>query len=171
MTFVSTLASLVVMPAWLYTLGSIFTNAANIKIPFSRLIINLFITIGPCLFGLTLSHFFPKIKKFVLKIAKPFTLLTVLSFLVFTIYVRFYVFTLVELRQWLIAPFIPWCGFIIGGSAALLFRLPFKQAITVALETGIQNIGIAFLIIYYNFPSPESKSFYFDKFRLFLLQV
>lgn len=162
MTFVSTLGSLFLMPIWVYTLGSVFTDAANIKIPFLNLIVNLFITIGPCLFGLCLSRIFPKIKKFVLKIAKPFTLLAVLSFLAFTIYVKLYVFSLVKLGQWLIAPFVPWTGFIIGGSTALIFRLPLRQALTIALETGIQNVGIAFLIIYYNFPSPESEFLFFN---------
>lgn len=43
-----------------------------------------------------------------------------------------------------------------GGSVAFLFRVPFHQVKTIALETGIQNTGLAFLIIFTNFPSPES---------------
>jgi solute carrier family 10 (sodium/bile acid cotransporter), member 3/5 len=48
LTFFATLGSLVVLPAWLYTLGTTFTQNAKIEIPFLRLIMNLFITIGPC---------------------------------------------------------------------------------------------------------------------------
>ena len=63
MTFVSTICSLclylqsylifytryfflVLMPAWLYSVGRIYTNATNIYIPFLRLLANLFTTIG-----------------------------------------------------------------------------------------------------------------------------
>lgn len=35
-------------------------------------------------------------------------------------------------------------------------KLPKKQIKTVALETGIQNVGVAFLIIYTNLPSPKA---------------
>ena len=31
-----------------------------------------------------------------------------------------------------------------------------KQVYTIAIETGLQNVGIAFLVISLNFPSPES---------------
>ena len=34
--------------------------------------------------------------------------------------------------------------------------LPKNQCKTVAIETGIQNIGVAFLIIFTNLPSPEA---------------
>lgn len=31
-----------------------------------------------------------------------------------------------------------------------------KQIYTISIETGLQNVGIAFMIIMINFPSPES---------------
>ncbi len=31
-----------------------------------------------------------------------------------------------------------------------------KQIFTISIETGLQNVGIAFLIIMLNFPSPEA---------------
>jgi predicted Na+-dependent transporter len=144
------------MPIWLYTLGGVFTTAANIQIPFSRLVINLFTTIGPCLCGLLLSKFFPKLKPTFIKIVKPLMIFTLLSFLALTMYARFYVFYLINLRQWLVGPLIPWTGFLLGGSIAKLARLPYSQIITIGIETGIQNAGIAFLIVLYNFPSPQS---------------
>ena len=89
------------MPTYLYTIGRVFTNATNIEIPFFRLLMNLFTTIGPCLFGLCLVKFLPKIKPFFLKIAKPVTTFTILSFLVFILYAKFYAFLLVSWKQWL----------------------------------------------------------------------
>jgi predicted Na+-dependent transporter len=144
------------MPAWLYTLGRVFTNATNIYIPFFRLILNLFTTIGPCLFGLFLVKLFPKLRPIVLKIAKPVTLFALLSFLALTLYVKYYVFYLVTWKQWLWPPVLPWTGFLISGIVAYFAKLPRAQIYTIAIETGIQNVGIAFLIVITNFPSPES---------------
>lgn len=52
---------------------------------------------------------------------------------------------------------IPWTGYFISFVIATLFGLPWKQVKTVGIETGIQNVGIAFLIILTNFPSPEAE--------------
>jgi len=51
---------------------------------------------------------------------------------------------------------IPWIGYILGGTVAWLFGLPFKQIKTVSIETGIQNVGIGFIVVISNFPSPEA---------------
>ncbi len=37
------------LPAWVYTLGTVFSNKAKISIPFLKLVLNLIATIGPCL--------------------------------------------------------------------------------------------------------------------------
>lgn len=144
------------MPAWIYSLGRSFTTETNIDIPYTRLIANLFGTILPCLIGLLISYFYPKLKKFFIKMAKPFTLISLAIVLGLTFYVKFYVFALIEWKQWLVAPFVPWSGFLIGAVIATIFRFKLPQIMTVAIETGIQNFGIAFIIVFYNFPSPEA---------------
>ena len=52
---------------------------------------------------------------------------------------------------------IPWTGYAIGILAAYILRLEWKQMKTIGIETGIQNVGIAFYIILTNFPSPEAE--------------
>jgi hypothetical protein len=97
---------LVFMPIYLYTIGRVFTNATNITIPFIKLLANLFTTIGPCLFGLALVRCFPKLKPFFVKIAKPVTTFTLLSFLVFIFVAKYYAFFLVNWKQWLCKCFL-----------------------------------------------------------------
>ena len=109
MTFASTLSSLFVMPAWFYTLGKLLTDQANIKIPFLRLTSNLLFTIAPCLIGLVLTHFFPKLRQFALKIAKPLSIFSLITKLSLLVYTKYYIFSLIRFRQWL-AAFIPWFG-------------------------------------------------------------
>jgi hypothetical protein len=132
------------MPAWIYTLGRVFTVSTDISIPIPRLLINLLNTIVPCLIGLGLSRCFPNLKPTVIKIAKPFVIIFLLTFLAFTIIVKHYVFTLVHWKQWLTAPFVPWLGFLIGGTISRIFRLPWKQCVTIALVS-------IFLKLIYNF--------------------
>ena len=62
MTFISTVTAFIAMPAWIFTLGSTFTAKANLQIPYLMLLANIFITVGPCIFGFLLSHFIPKVK-------------------------------------------------------------------------------------------------------------
>ena len=125
------------MPLWVYTLGSVFSREAHIQIPFIGLVANLFVTIGPCLMGLVLCYFFPKLKKFALRIAKPFTLVVLLSFLILLLTTKAYTFKLIRVRHWtsgnteyiystnrfhklivfsliILGPLIPYFGYILG---------------------------------------------------------
>lgn len=88
------------MPTWVYTLGSVFSKQAEIKIPLIGLLGNLLVTIVPCLCGLILCYFFPKLKKLALRIAKPFTLVVLLSFLGLLLTTKAYTFSLVRIRHW-----------------------------------------------------------------------
>jgi predicted Na+-dependent transporter len=130
------------MPAWIYTLGTTLMIEARIQIPFLDLIVRLLFTVLPCLAGVLISIFIPKLKTYVVKIAKPFANFIVFTFLALTIYTKLYSFGLVETKQWLYAPFIPFFGFSIGGLVAFLLKFPLKQVYTIAIETGRQGFCI-----------------------------
>ena len=90
---------------------------------------NLFITIGPCLFGLVLSIFIPKLKKFILRYIKRALLVLILSFLGLIMISKYYVFTLITWQQWIAGPLIPWCGFVLGAFIAWVTKRPVKVSI------------------------------------------
>ncbi len=137
-------------------MGRVFSDRAKISIPFLGLLVNLFATITPCLIGLALGHFFPKFKAFCYKIVKPITFLVLISHLVMVFTSKFYMVKLVRVINWFSGPLIPLLGYVIGGGLALVLRLPLTQCKTVAIETGIQNVGVAFLIVFTNLRSPEA---------------
>ena len=114
------------MPFWLYTLGRTLSTSAQIKIPFDKLLLNLLTSIIPCLIGLYISRIFPKFKQFVLKFAKKFLIVLILSFVMITLIAKAYVFKLITWQQWVAGPLVPWCGFILGGVFAWIARLPTK---------------------------------------------
>ena len=143
------------MPAWIYSLGSVLSTKANIEIPFFSLLINLLVTVIPCLIGLLISIFYPKTKSFAIRYTKPFVITIIISFFVLLFTSRMFVFQLITIEN-SFSVLIPWFGFAIGAFIAFLFNFSKSQMITICLETGFQNLGIAFLIVTYNFPSPES---------------
>lgn len=114
------------MPLWFYSLGRTLSRKAEINIPFMRLVLNLLLTIFPCLLGIALSRRFPRLKKFLMKYARKIVLFLIISFLVIILIAKYYVLSLVTWQQWLQGPLIPWTGFLLGAFVAWLFKRPFK---------------------------------------------
>jgi hypothetical protein len=112
------------MPGWLYTLGKKISYKAEISIPISKLVLNLFTSIVPCLIGLFLSQKYPILKKFFMKIAKKLVVFLILSFLLVTLAAKYYVFKLVTWEMWVTGPLIPWAGFVLGAFLAWISRRP-----------------------------------------------
>lgn len=157
MTFASTVASLILTPAWFFTLGSAFEpqNSSQIRVPFATLISNLLLSILPCLLGLLIVWKFPKSKRLALKVSKPFGLFGVISVVIFSCLVKYHIYSLITIEMWLCVG-IPWTGFLLSGLVAYAFKFSPKQIITIIVETGIQNAAIPFLVILLNFPSPDA---------------
>ena len=143
------------MPAWIYSLGSLLSVKANIEIPFFSLFTNLLAIVIPCFIGFIISIYSPKMKKFIMPYSKPFIITVVISFFIFLFTTRMFVFKFFTIKNCL-SVFIPWCGFALGALTAFIFRFPKNQILTICIETGFQNQGLAYLIVSYNFPSPES---------------
>ncbi|CAF1122313.1 unnamed protein product [Adineta ricciae] len=157
MSFSSTVASFFMMPFWLYTLGEhAYLRDLKIRIPFANLTRSLLTIIGPLGIGMLVVHCCPKIKPIVTRIVKPMLFILILYFFVFGAFVNFYLFRHINLRIALSAPLLPWLGFILGGIFAWIFRQDWSRIKTVGIETGIQNVGIAFMVLLYSFPAPEN---------------
>lgn len=62
---------------------------------------------------------------------------------------------------------LPWAGFGFGAAAGLVCRRPWQEVMTIAIESGIQNTGLAITIIkvttHSSLPSPIPR-FLFVKF-------
>ena len=51
---------------------------------------------------------------------------------------------------------MPWIGYLIGWFLALIFRQSTADALTIAIETGIQNTGIAIFMLNFTLPQPQA---------------
>jgi len=154
MSFVSTASSFVMMPLYFYTFGRIYMDELAIRVPFLGLARSLALVVLPYSIGIGISHCSPKIHSIVKTLVKPMMLFLLIFFLVFGTMVNWYLIQTIDLRTALTAPLLPYLGFLFGGTFAWIWGLEWAHVKTIGIEAGIQNVGIAFMIIYYSFPQP-----------------
>lgn len=154
MSFVSTASSFVMMPLYFYTLGRIYMDELRIRVPFLGLFRSLALVVIPYATGIIISHYSPRSQRIVKRMVKPLMLFLLIFFLVFGTVVNWYMFMMIDLYTALTAPLLPYLGFILGGFIAWVCRCEWKHVKTIGIEAGIQNTGIAFMIMLYSFPQP-----------------
>ncbi len=92
------------LPLWLYTLGSTLMADADLKIEFTKLLMNLSIVVLPSFIGYGISLRWPSVKQSVLRVVKPASLALIVFFLSLVVYTKWYTF---QLMKWY---------FFLGGS-------------------------------------------------------
>ena len=50
---------------------------------------------------------------------------------------------------------LPYVGYALGAIASFAFKQSLKRIKTIAIETGIQNTSIAYLLLFFSLPSPD----------------
>ncbi|CAC5396307.1 SLC10A3_5 [Mytilus coruscus] len=154
MTALSTIMALGMMPMWLYTLGQQFIDS-TIQVPFLNIFTTLLILIVPLFVGVFLHQKLPKVTKVIVKVIRPVTVVCIVFLLTVGIYSNLYIFKLFKPKIVLAGCLLPYFGYLLGGLIALIFRLPWQRVKTVAIETGMQNTGIAMILMMYAFPPPD----------------
>ncbi|UJR33152.1 hypothetical protein I4U23_020609 [Adineta vaga] len=154
MSFVSTASSFVMMPLYFYTFGRIYMDELAIRVPFLGLIRTLALVVVPYSIGIVISHYSPRTRTIIEKLVKPMMLFLLIFFLIFGTIVNWYLFEMIDLYTALTAPLLPYLGFLCGALLAYVCGLEWTHVKTIGIEAGIQNVGIAFMIIFYSFPQP-----------------
>ncbi|ESO95075.1 hypothetical protein LOTGIDRAFT_93838, partial [Lottia gigantea] len=156
MTTISTIAALGMIPLWMFTLGQLFNDEkTTINIPYANIMSTLAMVIIPLFVGMIIKYKCLKISKIILKVIKPLSLITIVILLTFGIYVNLYIFRLFKPLHILAGCLLPYFGYLVGGVVALIFRQPWPRVKTIAIETGIQNVGVAFLMLLTSLPPPD----------------
>ena len=137
MSFASIVTSFVMMPLWLYTLGThAYLKQLQMYIPFRDLAKSLGTTLGPLGIGMLLAFFMPQVKSPVKRIVKPVFIILLFYFFGFGTYVNFYLFTYIDWKMALTAPLLPWIGYILGGMVAWILGQDWIRIKTIGIETG-----------------------------------
>lgn len=159
MTTISTIAALGMMPLWIYTLGKVFTDelggATKVDIPFLNIFTALVILIVPLLVGVAIKYKLPRLTKILMKVITPVTLFVIIILISVGIYTNLYIFEFFEPKVILVGSLLPYCGYILSGIISLLLRQSWTKVKTIIIETGIQNQGVAILLMFTAFPPPD----------------
>ncbi|KAK3605735.1 hypothetical protein CHS0354_013533 [Potamilus streckersoni] len=154
MTTISTIAALGMMPLWVYTLGSLIILEENVQVPFANIAISLSIIIIPLLVGVFLKHKFPKVAECISKALKPVILVSIICFIIVGIISNLFIFPMLKPRIILAGCLLPYIGYILGGIISAICRQPWTKIKTIAIETGLQNTSIAYILLTSSFPAP-----------------
>lgn len=156
MTTIGTLAAFAMMPLWLFTLGKVLFDEGQLTVPY-RLISTYAVTlIVPLAIGYGLKRFFPRIAAFMARILKGFSSLLLIFIVVFAIVTNLYLFELFSWRIVIAGLGLPWLGYLMAWVLAKIARQNPKDSLTIAIETGIQNTGIAIFLLRFTLDQPEA---------------
>ena len=142
------------MPLWLFTLGKTLVNE-TIQIPYKNIMLSLVSLIVPVVFGVLIHRCLPKVARFLIRLVKPASALFLLYVCTFGLYVNSFMFKLLNWRVLVAGLVMPCCTFFLGALVAGLCRLTYKRIITIAIETAIQNTGIALVMMLATLPKPD----------------
>ncbi|XP_013785213.1 ileal sodium/bile acid cotransporter-like [Limulus polyphemus] len=155
MTFLSTLASLAMMPLWIFTLGKTLFSGTS-KIPFKNIFISLISMVIPLGIGLLIQRYLPKVAKCGRRILVPACVVMIIYIVAFGTYANLYMFKLFTWQTVVSALVNVWFGFFFGALFARLIGRPVEDVIAIAVETGVQNSGISIVLLGFSLEHPDS---------------
>lgn len=156
MTFASTMAAFAFMPLWFFTLGRVIFRNANLEVPYREIMMYVLALIIPLAIGYLIQRYLKRVAKFLIKIIKGFSTLLILFIIVFAIVTNLYLFKLFSWQIIVAGMGIPWLGYIAGYLISKLLRQNPVDCLTMAIEIGIQNTGIAIFLLRFALPQPEA---------------
>lgn len=94
MTTLSTFAAFAMMPLWIFTLGKVIFNRANLGVPYVRIALMAVGFVIPVAIGVLIQKYLPRVAKFLVKILKPLSVSLILFVIVLALVTNFYIFQL-----------------------------------------------------------------------------
>ena len=149
--------TVVMMPFWLFALGRFYMNFNKIKIPYGNIVTGLIAIVVPCGLGILIRKFKPNIAHFIIKTIRPLSYAFIIFVVGFGSLSNIFIYILMG-RHWYIVPAalgLPYLGFLLGYVFSIILRQPRYRALTISIETGIQDTGIAIVLLQSSFPMPE----------------
>uniref|UniRef100_A0A914NB48 Uncharacterized protein n=1 Tax=Meloidogyne incognita TaxID=6306 RepID=A0A914NB48_MELIC len=160
MTFCSTIAALVMMPLWIKLLGTRLIKAVaptlTIHIPYSKIVASLFTLIVPLFIGLIIAKYKPHWAIRARKLLRPFIISVLIVLIIFGVAINLWLFKLITWPILLAGLLLPWCGFMFGCFTSILLAQDPPDVTAIAIETGVQNTGIAIMLLKLTFPGTDS---------------
>jgi solute carrier family 10 (sodium/bile acid cotransporter), member 3/5 len=155
MTFFSSVLAFGMMPFWIFALGRFYLES-DIQVPYLVIGRDLLVIIIPVLCGIAVKWKRERWAQILCRTTKPLSGIFLLFVFTFGTYANWYIFEEIANKPILLVAgaLLPWIGFCLGFLFALATRQTWPQCITISLETGIQNTGIAIFLLMNSMPQP-----------------
>lgn len=155
MTTISTIAAFGMMPLWIFTLGRTIFDQGGLAVPYSQISTYAICLVIPLGIGLLIQRFLPRLRAVLVRILKPLSTILILFIVIFAIVANLYIFELFSWQIFVAGMGLPWLGYMFGWISAKVFKTSPKDALAIAVETGVQNTGIAIYLLRFSLPQPE----------------
>ncbi|XP_036345899.1 P3 protein-like [Rhagoletis pomonella] len=156
MTTISNFAAFGMMPLWIFTLGQLIFDRANITVPYANIATFAVSLVVPLAIGLAIQRWLPRVARVLVRLLKPISTCLILFIVIFAIVTNLYLFKLFSWQIIVAGLALPWLGYVFGWCAAKALRRSSVDSLTIAIETGIQNTGISIFLLRFSLPQPEA---------------
>lgn len=149
------------MPLMLFIYGRFFLDPKKIIIPYDQIAIQLCYIVVPVVIGMIIKWRCTKFAKGLVRIfLLPMAFIFIFIIVGFGLYVNWPLYALLWPYPliFITAAALPWIGFLLAGIVALICRRSKAEIVTISIEAGIQNSGIAILVLLYSMPQPEGDT-------------
>ncbi|KAG0426450.1 hypothetical protein HPB47_026425 [Ixodes persulcatus] len=169
MTLCSTVLAMGMMPLNMLLYGQ-YVDTGDIVIPYSRMATSLVVVSVPAGFGILFNWFFPKISPYITKASRLYWgsslggLLIVAS-QIMEVFIFPDLFSGIPPELYGATLLMPLTGMIAGYGASWVCRRPEAVRRTVAIESGIQNVGTALTIVSLSFQFEASIKYFTRRIR------
>merc|ERR1712241_1670096 len=150
----STFSAFFMMPLWVFLLGEVIIADTQIVVPYFKITTYAVMLVVPLLIGVGIRKCLPKLADFLVKIMRPISFLLILFILICGIWSQFFMIKLIDWKIAVVGFALPWLGFAFGCLFSKLCRRERKDIIAIAVETGIQNTGMAIFMLWFTLDHP-----------------
>merc|ERR1712079_348956 len=154
MTAVSTFSAFFMMPLWIFLLGEVIIADTAIVSPYKKILTYGIMLVVPLLMGVSIRKCLPKVANILVKTLKPMALFLIVFILVCGIWSQFFMIKLIDWKIAVVGFSLPWLGFGFGCMFSKLCGQERKDIIAIAIETGIQNTGMAIFMLWFTLDHP-----------------
>ncbi|XP_061391265.1 P3 protein-like [Musca vetustissima] len=155
MTSLSNVAAFGMIPLWIFTLGQVIFRRGNMIIPYSKIATFAVALVIPLAIGVAIQKYSPKYSKILVLFLEPISKCLILFIIIFATVTNLYLFELFSWRIILAGSLLPWLGYGLAWYLARNLNQSAADALTIAIETGIQNTGIAIFLLR-SLPQPQA---------------
>lgn len=151
MTVASTLIAIVATPALLYFYGSKIMQG-ELQIPFGDVSLTLFVLLVPVLLGMLIRKWNANVGAVAEFFGGILGVLVILFLVVSWIPRNAILLSITPPQIFISSIALGLCGFLLGFGIAKILKQTNKRAMTICLETGIQNGPLGVAIVLFSFP-------------------